>query len=167
MWWLLGLPWWLSNKESTCQCRKQGLIPGSGRSPGEGNGKSLQYSCLGNHMDRAWRATVHGVTKSQTWLSDWTTSAKILNSIKDRQCSLTLHSHKHLVLCCWAGEISKWVHSWMSSEIIWTRTIMSHPSALLMFLYRRLFVLSAVDSISLSLFIYHCTGSSLLCLGFL
>ena len=42
-------------------------IPGSGRSPGEGHGKPLQYSCLDNPMDReAWRATVHGVTKSQT-----------------------------------------------------------------------------------------------------
>ena len=39
-------------------------IPGSGRSPGEGNGNPLQYSCLGNVMDReAWWATVHGVTK--------------------------------------------------------------------------------------------------------
>ena len=42
-----------------------GLIPGSGRSPGEGNGNPLQYSCLGNPMDRgAWRAIGHGVTKS-------------------------------------------------------------------------------------------------------
>ena len=46
-----------------------GSIPGSGRSPGEGNGNPLQYSCLGNPMDRgAWWATVHGVTKSQTRL---------------------------------------------------------------------------------------------------
>ena len=44
-----------------------GLIPGSGRSPGEGNGNPLQYSCLENPMDRgAWWAIVHGVTKSQT-----------------------------------------------------------------------------------------------------
>ena len=44
-------------------------IPGSGRSPGEGNGNPLQYSCLENPMDRgAWRATVHGVTESQTQL---------------------------------------------------------------------------------------------------
>ena len=44
-----------------------GLIPELGRSPGEGNGNPLQYSCLGNPMDRgAWRATVHGVTKSWT-----------------------------------------------------------------------------------------------------
>jgi len=44
-----------------------GSIPGSGRSPGGGNGNPLQYSCLENSMDRgAWQATVHGVTKSQT-----------------------------------------------------------------------------------------------------
>ena len=47
-----------------------GSIPGSGRSPGEGNGNPLQYSCVKNSMDRgAWRATVHGVAKSQTQLS--------------------------------------------------------------------------------------------------
>ena len=45
--------------------RDAGLIPGSGRSPGGGNGNSLQYSCLENPMDRgAWRTTVHGITKS-------------------------------------------------------------------------------------------------------
>ena len=48
-----------------------GLVPGLERSPGEGNGNTLQYSCLGNPMDRgAWWATVHRVTKSQTQLSD-------------------------------------------------------------------------------------------------
>ena len=48
-----------------------GLIPGSGRSPGEGNGNPLQYSCLGNPMDRgaSW-AVVHGAAKSRTRLSD-------------------------------------------------------------------------------------------------
>ena len=51
--------------------RDLGLIPGSGRSPGGGNGNPLQYSCLENSMDRkAWWATVHGVTKSWTQLSD-------------------------------------------------------------------------------------------------
>ena len=50
-----------------------GSIPGSGRSPGEGSGNLLQYSCLENSMDgEAWWATVHGVTKSQTQLSDFT-----------------------------------------------------------------------------------------------
>ena len=49
--------------------RIMGSIPGSGRSPGEGNGSPLQYSCLENHMDRgAWWAAVHGVTKSRTLL---------------------------------------------------------------------------------------------------
>ena len=48
-----------------------GSTPGLGRSPGEGNGNPVQYSCLENPMDRgAWRATVHGITKSQTQLSD-------------------------------------------------------------------------------------------------
>ena len=51
--------------------RDKGSFPGLGRSPGEGNGDPLQYSCLGNPMDRgAWRAMVHGVTKSQTQLKD-------------------------------------------------------------------------------------------------
>ena len=50
-----------------------GLIPGSGRSPGEGNGNPLQYYYLQNSMDRgAWWATVHGVAKSRTRLSDFT-----------------------------------------------------------------------------------------------
>ena len=88
---LLGLPWmWLLMhlnflhtsiaqmihfpggfvaKKSPDKAGDMGLIPGSGRSPGEGNGKPLQYSYLGNPMDRG--ATVHGVTKNQTWLSNW------------------------------------------------------------------------------------------------
>ena len=49
------------------------MIPGSGKSPGKGNSNPLQYSCLENSMDgRAWWATVHGVAKSQTQLSDFT-----------------------------------------------------------------------------------------------
>ena len=60
----MGLPWWLSGKESACQAEHVGSIPELGRSPGEGNSNPLQYSCLGNPMDRgAWRATVHRVTK--------------------------------------------------------------------------------------------------------
>ena len=61
-----------AGKESTCNAgdtRDTGSIPGSGRSPGVENGNPLQYSCLGNSMDRgAQQATVHGVTKSQTQL---------------------------------------------------------------------------------------------------
>ena len=66
-------------------------IPGWGRSPGGGNGNPLQYSCLGNPMDRgAWRTTVHGVAKSQIQLSDlqYTTtflSFQTLESLKPFQ----------------------------------------------------------------------------------
>ena len=54
----LGLPRWLSGKESACNARDPGSIPGSGRSPGEGNGNPLQYSCLENSMrGGTWWAT--------------------------------------------------------------------------------------------------------------
>ena len=58
------------DKASACHAGDQGLIPGLGRSPGEGNGNPLQYSCLENPMDRgAWPATVQRVAKSRTRLS--------------------------------------------------------------------------------------------------
>ena len=62
---------WLKNPPaSTGDARDAGSIPGLGRSPGVGNGNTLQYSCLENPMDRgAWRAMVHGVAKSWTRLS--------------------------------------------------------------------------------------------------
>ena len=70
------LPRWLNGKESTCSAEavgNLGLIPGLGRSPGGGNGNSVQYSCWDNPMDRGtWQATLHGVTKSQTQLSTHT-----------------------------------------------------------------------------------------------
>ena len=54
-------------KDSACNVGDPGLIPGLGRSPGEGNGNPLQYSSLGNPRDRgAWWAILHGVTKSRT-----------------------------------------------------------------------------------------------------
>ena len=60
----IRLTWWFSGKESACNAGDMGSIPGLGRSPGEINGSLLQYSCLGNTMDRgAWWDTVHGVTK--------------------------------------------------------------------------------------------------------
>ena len=69
----LGFPGGSEVKASASNAGDPGLIPGSGRSPREGNGNPLQYSCLENPMDRgAWQATVHGVTKSQAQLSDFT-----------------------------------------------------------------------------------------------
>ena len=66
-------PGGLDSKAFACNEGDPGSIPGSGRSPGEGNGNPLQYSCLENPMDRgAWQAAVHGVTKSWTWLSSFT-----------------------------------------------------------------------------------------------
>ena len=58
-------------RKPACSAGDLGLIPGSGRTPGEGNGHPLQYPCLENSMDReTWQATVHGIVESQTQLSD-------------------------------------------------------------------------------------------------
>ena len=66
---LLGLSGDSDSKESACNAGDLGSIPGSRRSPREGNGKPLQYSCLENSMDRgAWWAAVHGISQSQAWL---------------------------------------------------------------------------------------------------
>ena len=68
-----GFPGGSEDKVSAHNVGDRGSIPVSGRSPGEGNGNPLQYSCLENPMDRgAWWATVHWVTKSWTRLSDFT-----------------------------------------------------------------------------------------------
>ena len=67
-----GLPRGLSDKESACSIGDPSSIPWLGRSPEQGNGNPLHYSCLENPVDRgAWRATVHGATKSRTRVSDW------------------------------------------------------------------------------------------------
>ena len=74
-----GFPVSSEVKASACSTGDLGSIPGSGRSPGEGNGNPLQYSCLENPMDRgALWATVHGVTKSDTTERLHFTSLQIL-----------------------------------------------------------------------------------------
>ena len=68
---ILGFLGGSGSKESACNARDLGSIPGSGRSPGEGNSNPLQYSYLENSMDRgAWWTTVHGISRSQTGLSN-------------------------------------------------------------------------------------------------
>ena len=68
---IMGFPGGSDGKESACSTGDHGSIPGLGRTPGEGNGNPLQYSCLEDPMDRgAWWAKVHGVSKSWTQLSD-------------------------------------------------------------------------------------------------
>ena len=74
-------------KESACSAGDLALIPGSGRSPGEGSGYPLQHSCLENSMDRrAWRATVHGVAKSRTRLN-----AQVCRVLRVRRGHLRTH----------------------------------------------------------------------------
>ena len=59
-----GLPRWLGGKNSPANAGDEGSISVLGKSPGEGNGNPLQYSCLGNPMDRGvWQAVVHGISK--------------------------------------------------------------------------------------------------------
>ena len=76
---MVDFPGGSDGKASAYNAGDPGSIPGSGRSPEEGNGNPLQYSCLENPMDRrGWWATVHGVVRSRTRLSD---------------CPFTFHFH--------------------------------------------------------------------------
>ena len=69
LWQMLGFPGGSDGQEAACNLGDPGSIPVSGRSPGEGNGHPLQYSCLENPMDGgSWQAIVHRVVKSRTWL---------------------------------------------------------------------------------------------------
>ena len=80
------LPGSASGKEYACQCRRYRFSPWIRKIPGEGSGNPLQYSCLGNPMDREARQTkVHRVTKSQTWLKQLSMHAYTKKSLKDLQ----------------------------------------------------------------------------------
>ena len=79
----MGFPGGLDSKESAYNVGDLDLIPGSGRSPGGRNGNPLQYSCLENPMaGGAWRATVHGIAKSQTQLSTFTSLNFLIENSK-------------------------------------------------------------------------------------
>ena len=83
----MGFPGGSDGKASVCNAGDPGSIPGSGRSPGEGNGSPLWYSCLENPTDGgAWWATVHGVTKSWTGLSDVTFTFSLSPDIPKNNC---------------------------------------------------------------------------------
>ena len=91
-------------KNSPGNAGDAGSIPGLARFPGEGNGNPLQYSCLEKPMDRgAWQATVHGITKSWTQLSDWTTTIYILtieyNSNIYYKYLYMYFNYKYFILC--------------------------------------------------------------------
>ena len=104
--------------------RDVGSVSGSGRSPGEGNGSPLQYSCLQNCMDRgAWRVIVREVTKSRTWLSDWHFHNISLNAcfesrvpeIKLQVLSLTF------IIVCHFGQLFKFGTLVSSSVLLLSR----------------------------------------------
>ena len=95
---------WPAMQGTFCNTKTQfQSLPGSGRSPGEGNGHPLQYSCLGNPMNRGtWRAIVHGVTKIQTWLSNLTFSLSLFPStgfmLSYCHCQFSRQWHLHKLL---------------------------------------------------------------------
>ena len=79
----MGFPSGSDGKETACNVGDLGLIPGSGISPGEGNDNPLQYPCLENPMVRGtWQSTVHGIAKSQTWLSNFIITIYIIQVTK-------------------------------------------------------------------------------------
>ena len=116
--------------------RDTGSIPVSGRSPGGGNGNPLQCSCLGNPMDRgSWRATVHGVMKSWTWLSDWA-HLRSRSLAGKTGSSLTMQPGKH---CHEVTEKAEWARLPNTSnreqimkdeelgQMQWPRTLLPKP----------------------------------------
>ena len=101
----LGFPDSSDSKESACNVGEPGSIPGSGRSPGEGNSSPLQYSRLENYMNRgAWRATVHGVTENQTQLR--TTTLTFIHICK--QVHTASEKIPKLEFCLDAGHTEIW-----------------------------------------------------------
>ena len=98
-------------KESACHVWDPGLIPGLGRSPGEGNGFPLQYSCLEYFMVRGvWQAAVHGVTKSRTWLSN-STFLLIYN--------INFYLFKCTLLwLAYLSRFSRFIHVWHVSDFL-------------------------------------------------
>ena len=97
--WQWGLPGGSDGKESACNAGDLNSIPGSGRSHGGGHGNPLQYSCLGNLVDRgAWWATVRGLAKSWTWLSVQThTLTTAVKKVREKAIP-TILTHDNRVL---------------------------------------------------------------------
>ena len=112
-----GLPWWLRWWRICLQCRGLGLIPRSRRSPGGEYANPLQYSCLENPMDRgAWWATVHGVTKSRTWLKSLSTHIKSTN-LKWTAQWIFMYSHTLSPSCRSSTEYHQLPNSSRQSEV--------------------------------------------------
>ena len=88
-----------------------GSIPGLGRSSGEGNGNPLQYSCLGNPMDRgAWQATVHAVSKSGAQLSNYKTTAEYYGTaFRNFSFIIGIFANRHKIHLQLRNEASLWL----------------------------------------------------------
>ena len=117
IWVYKDFPRGTSSKEPTCQWRRRKRLrfdPWVGRSPGGGHGNPLLYSCLENLMDRgAWRATVHGVAKSQTRLKWLSTRAWVYNPIERQAFEDTLTKEKLPSGSLNSGMIrTQNIHSW-------------------------------------------------------
>ena len=121
---LSNVPQWLKGKESACNAEAKGdlgSIPGSGRSPGGGNGNPLQYSCLENSMDRGdWQAIVHEVEKSWTRLKRLSPTAAML-------CRVTKIPVVTFCYSCWISGlfIVPW-HSVFACDIFYFRSMSSY-----------------------------------------
>ena len=102
-------------KHLPCNVGDLGSIPGSGRSPGEGNGNPLQDSCLENPMDGGvWWATVHGVTKSWTRLSDFTNHYSLLCSLF-RMLQFRILKYE---ICFYSVHVFKWILEVLNTFVI-------------------------------------------------
>ena len=94
----MGFPGGSDGKEFACNTGDLGLIPGLGRSPGEGNGYPLQHSCMENPMDKgAWLATVHRVTSSQTGLSNFVTFYNVPDTMLGICINILFNMHHNSV----------------------------------------------------------------------
>ena len=111
-----GFPGGSEVKTSACNAGDLGSIPGSGRSPGEGNGNPLQYSCLENPMDGgAWWATVNGVAKGRTRVSDFTfTSTSCFEWSGIKMWCLALKQS----FCQHEGRVTWIAKTWTHADII-------------------------------------------------
>ena len=112
----MSFPGGSDGKASACNVGDRGSIPGLGRSPGEGNGNPLQYSCLENPMEGgAWWATVHGVAKSRTGLSDFT-SQHLIGSASSKVGFSWAQSTSYVFLilwidsCCFPRVVCLWMY---------------------------------------------------------